>query len=351
MRALWLPDDQLSRWDAFVTAHSEGTIYHRSDWKRILEGAYHHLRGYVLVLVDPDTDSILAGVPVYHATSRLLGDRLVCAPYSTWCSPLVSHSDHLRVLLGEIRDLASRSGATRAQVRCRGQEGDPLPDWTVERKWKHHVIQLNRDRDAVWDGLARTAVRQMVRKAQRDGISVAAGHDEGAMRLFYAALVETRRRLGLPMLPYRYFASLQQTLSQDIRTILVARRAGRVLGAALTLTEHGICHLELTGEYSASRRSGAMQLLVWEAIERAYAAGCYEFSFGRTGPDNVGLLRYKRRWNTREEDLSTLTWVGQGAGESVGAIALAEPIAKWVLRRVPRPVYKRLGSFIYSHWA
>ena len=350
MRAVCLAEERLVLWDAFVASHPEGTIYHCSDWKRALERAYPHLQGHVLVLLDPDTDSILAGIPIYEVTSRLLGNRLVCVPYSTWCGPLTSDQDQLNRLFEEVQNLGSKLGAPRIEVRCRGMVRPP-PGWKMQRSWMHHAIRLDRDRETVWNGLSLNSVRQMVRRAKRSGVSITAEHDEHAMKLFYAALVETRKRLGLPMLPYRYFSSLQETLPQDDRTIFVARRSGRILGAALTVTGHGICHLELTGEYPESRQTGAMQLLVWKAVKHALDAGFREFSFGRTGLDNVGLLRYKRGWNTEEEVLSTLSWERREDAATFPGMALARPFAQWVMRLTPRPVYKLLGSFIYRHWA
>ena len=113
VKAVYLQEQQLAGWDAFVASHPDGTIYHRSDWKRVLENAYPHLNGHVLVLLDADSDAILAGMPIYEAKSYLLGSRLVCAPASTWCDPLVSNQAQLERLLEEVRRLALRRSSTR----------------------------------------------------------------------------------------------------------------------------------------------------------------------------------------------------------------------------------------------
>ena len=280
-----------------------------------------------------------------------MGNRLVCAPSSTWCDPLVSNQAQLQRLFEEVRRLALRRSSTRIEVRCRRKHLHRPEGWAARTRWKHHTISLNQEPEALWNGLSLNSVRQMARRARTNGVSIGAANSETAMRLFYSALVETRRTLGLPMLTYRYFSSLQETLSQEVRTIFVALLSGRVLGAALTLTRHGMCHLELTGEYPESRRIGAMQLLICTAVERARRQGCGEFSFGRTGLMNVGLLRYKRRWNTCEEDLATLTWErGEGATSFLSR-SLVEAMSRSVMRLTPRSAYRLLGSLIYRHWA
>src|ERR1700733_7670137 len=78
--AQWLSQDLETEWDAFVFGHPVGSVYHTSAWKRVLEQAFPHIRGRVLVLRRADSDQIQGGLPVYKVSSWLLGNRLVSIP-------------------------------------------------------------------------------------------------------------------------------------------------------------------------------------------------------------------------------------------------------------------------------
>ena len=51
------------------------------------------------------------------------------------------------------------------------------------------------------------------------------------------------------------------------------------------------------------RSSKPNHFLYWEAIKIACSEGYKIFDFGRTSPDNSGLMAFKRHWGTIETDL------------------------------------------------
>jgi hypothetical protein len=72
-------------------------------------------------------------------------------------------------------------------------------------------------------------------------------------------------------------------------------------------------------------------------MQFAQSKGCKEFSFGWTAKDSQGLLVYKRRWNTTEEDLFSLINDGKRLFHR------AQQLLPW-------PIDRRLGFFLYRHW-
>ena len=124
------------------------------------------------------------------------------------------------------------------------------------------------------------------------------------------------------------------------------------------------CHLILSvgnvwiSEYSGNvddATSGVNQLLYWETIKRAQDAGATIFSFGRTSASNEGLLSYKRRWATVEEDLIDFALPLKSAAFS-SAPKMQDPKESWTYRSIrsligkaPTPVYHLIGAFCYRH--
>src|ERR1700691_2956737 len=78
--AQWLSQDQEPEWDTFVLRHPLGSVYHTSEWKRVIQQGFRHIRGRFLVLREGEAGRILAGLPIYSVSSWLLGNRLVSIP-------------------------------------------------------------------------------------------------------------------------------------------------------------------------------------------------------------------------------------------------------------------------------
>jgi hypothetical protein len=97
----WLSQDHEPEWDDFVLRHPLGSLYHTSEWKRVIEKAFTHIRGRFLVLRDGDSEEILGGLPVYRVSSWLLGRHLVSVPFATVCDPLVTTVQEWNVLVPE----------------------------------------------------------------------------------------------------------------------------------------------------------------------------------------------------------------------------------------------------------
>jgi hypothetical protein len=108
-KAIWLESDRFSQWDEFVTRNPLGTIYHLSGWKNSIEQSFQHIKGYFLVIVNQETGDILSGLPLYTISSKFLGNRIVGAPFSTFCNPLISSVEDLKLLMPLVFQLYEKS--------------------------------------------------------------------------------------------------------------------------------------------------------------------------------------------------------------------------------------------------
>lgn len=351
MEVVYLQSDQMATWDRFVSSHQHGGLYHQSHWRKVLENAYPHMKGHFLALRDSKSNEIVAGLPLYEVRSWILGNRLVSVPYSNWCDPLVSNDEQLKLLLGGALELQETLSSKRIEVRFRAVKQLPLmAGWTVQKTWKHHSVSLAKSETELWGNLSRTAVRQLVRKAERNKVEIVAENSLEALSEFYDAFVVTRQRLALPIVPYRYFTAIYQGLPNDERTLLIARHQGKFMGAVLALKACGVFHLEFAADRQGARQLGVMQLLYWRALQIARLENHAEFSFGRTAMDNGGLIAYKRHWNPVEEELSVCTWGGAQEREGAQNSSVAKSLVGSVLKRAPRPLCKIFGTFVYRHW-
>jgi len=64
------PDDN-ARWDAFVEAAPDGTFFHLSGWKRVIETAFRHRTYYLLA----ERDDAVTGVESVQVVEHVVTGR------------------------------------------------------------------------------------------------------------------------------------------------------------------------------------------------------------------------------------------------------------------------------------
>jgi CelD/BcsL family acetyltransferase involved in cellulose biosynthesis len=345
-----LPED-MPRWDAFVQMHPHGSIFHTSLWCKVLERAFPHIRGHFLALLEPRTGAIVAGFPVYSVSSYLLGNRLVCVPFASFCDPLVGTHAEFDRLLSEVAKLQAKTRAKVCEFRP-WYASLPLfgQNLQISQLYKHHTLSLTRPLEEIKKGTSRSCVRQWISRAEKHGVTIQIGSDRNHYRDFFNLLTETRRRLSLPPIPYRFFDAIRSVLPADWAICLTAMHGDRPLAGALAFRYRGLFSLEYAGDSTEGRAVGAGKMMYWEAIKQACESGCEIFSFGRTSESNESLGVYKKHWGATESDLPILVPAGSKLSlETARESTTLYRTVRWLAGRVPHPIYMWLGNFCYRH--
>ncbi len=350
----WLSPDEHGEWDAFVTRHPLGLVYHLSSWQRVLESAFGHIRGRFLALRD-GSGQIQAGLPVYTVSSWLLGNRTVSVPFATMCDPLISTKEEFNLLWPVIEDASEKHRSRRIEIRTRHINTDCIPTLlTASGRYKHHYLRLGEATDALFRSFDKTTIRQRVAKARRAGVVVDERQDEQSLRLLHAILVATRRRRSLPPMPFAFFQAMYRSLRPDRVGLYLAMHAGEPVGGLLALKFRDLWTAEYSG-VADNAIQGIGPLLYWETIQRAKSSGAACLSFGRTALDNTGLLDHKRRWATLEEDLTDFvsrrcsTFASGHESPKAAGLAQYGSVLRFLLRYAPAAVQKFAGDFCYRH--
>jgi CelD/BcsL family acetyltransferase involved in cellulose biosynthesis len=329
------------RWEELVT-RAGAPVFHHSAWLRHLGDAY----GYEVMApcVDAGDGTLAAGLPVALVSSRLTGRRLVALPFSDLCPPLVAPDaagDTTHALAEELHCFARSSGLP---LQVRGGDG-VLDDAPVEERFHHHLLQLEPNLEAVERRMRPQALRG-VRRALRERLTAEMRTDRGGLADFYRLHVLNRRRLGVPTQPKRFMLGLERLFGEGLGFVLVVRRDGRALAAAVFLTHGGV----LTYKYGASD-PGALaarpnNLLFAEAIRWGCEHGYRSLDFGRTHWGQESLCRFKRAWGAEQGELH---YRRLGPAQPHGGGERAERLLGTVIRRSPPVVGRAIGEVLYRH--
>lgn len=329
------------RWTELLESHPSTSVFHSVSWLRAL-GSCYGFRPRAWYLNSPLTGSV--GLAACEVRSRLTGARLVSMPFSDHCEPLVDTAEELGVLL---QGLLGESGSAFRYAEIR-----PLHDHWGEvleaqgfqpcQRFLFHEIDLRPGSDKLWENLHPSSIRRKIRRAEREGLQVRRGNDPGLVKEYYRLHLLTRRRQGVPPQPLRWFQVLAKEFADKAR-VYIADHGDLAVSGIFTL-RWGSC---LTYKYGASDERwnplGGNPLLMWTAMQDACAAGLERFDLGRCDLDNPGLARYKERLGAQRRRL--MYYRCPPGSPRTGASRLVASVC----RRLPLPVLRLLGGFLYRH--
>ena len=339
-------------WNAFVENHPFGWLYHRSEWCEVLVGSFRHMKPRYLALIESETDSIRAALPLFEVNSWLTSRRLVSVPFATLFDPLVSDAEELKVLLDAAVRLSAERRCRYLEIRTMQSDGYAADGRLARTEtFRFHNIELDTEPDKLKKSFHRSCVRQRIDRALKSDIEVQWPDGEESLKTFYWLFQRTRSRIGLPTQPWRYFLTMWHRFFPLNQIALVcAVRDSQLLAGLLLLVWKDRVSAEFYAWDDRYVSLSPGHLLFWESINWAYERGYRNFDFGRTSRVNHGLIDFKRRWRTTESSLPIYYYpASYGEAHTDEMSSATYKVASMLCRKTPAVFQKNLGNFFYRH--
>jgi hypothetical protein len=268
-------------WTEMVTRCRAAGLYHQHSWLELLNRAY----GFSLHLVALKESSHIVAACVFARAKSPFVRRLVSLPFSDYCPPLSLDDGAARRLMKALVD-QPLPGAALEVRGIRAADG-----WHYAQRFVNWTLSLENGLGSVEHEL-RSNFRRNLRRAARENIVINCGAGEDYLRRFYRMHLLTRRRLGLPAQPWRFFKLAREIFAPSSGLeIWVASRGGTDVAGAVLLNASNTVYYKW-----AARRPGddsrANHLLLWSAIED-HCLRSIQIDLGRTDTSNHGLMRFK----------------------------------------------------------
>lgn len=334
-----------SRWNDFIEEHPRASVFHTPGWLQALHRTY----GYepVVYTTSSPGERLRNGIPFCLIRSWLTGDRIVSLPFTDHCEPLVDGLEDGKEILDSLQRTLGTEKLKYLELRPR--HASPLTEATMQRNTLFclHELDLAAPLDEIFKRFQKDSIQRKIRRSERLALQYEEGRSEALLKQFYALFVLTRRRHRVPPQPIGWFRNLVTCLGDQLK-IRVASSAGRPIASMITL-RHAITMVYKYGASDASAHNlGAMPFLFWNAIQDACRAGARKLDFGRTDPDNAGLLTFKDRWGSQRSELTYWRLTTQGArrrNEWRQKLKFAEPL----FACIPDRLLAASGRILYRH--
>jgi hypothetical protein len=320
-------------WRDLVSVSAEATLFHRDSWIRLLARAYS-LSLWIATL--NEDGKIAAGCVFARAP---LSRRFVALPFSDACAPLTREPE----AVGSLLNALITGDESPCSYEIRGI-GGPAP-WQTGECFVNWRLRLDSSLGKLEQGLAPN-FRRNLRRASRHAVSIERGSSIELLKRFYSMQLQSRRRLGLPPQPWRFFKFAQEIFAAEGNfEVWIARIGGEDIASAVFLRDGEVMHYKW-GARRADDQSSANHLLFWNAVEE-FSSRVRMLDLGRTDVRNQGLMRFKREVGASATPLPSAFYPRAPRRVSAEALTGGFAIAAKVWRRMPIFATALAGRFAY----
>ncbi len=341
-------------WIELIQQHPRSNLFHHPVWLEVLSRSYSYEPR--LVGISSSTGSMIAGLPLMIVKNLNQRKKWVSLPFSDHCEPLCVDEQMLTQITSGLVRLAELEDITSVELRWKYPQQNTVQhssDYILSR------VQLSENKEEVAKLIKPKHFRQ-IKVAYERGVRVKRNDSLEGLHQFYTLHVQTRRRKGLPVQPWRFFREIYHSIIQrDLGFILLAyadnpkQIDGMNKKDPFCVAGAVFFHWNrtLTYKYAASKEEArpllAMDAILWWAIQWGCEHQFEWIDMGRTEIENEGLRGFKRRWGAEETPLyySQL---------SDGPKGLANPSNKnWiqtVIRYSPIWVCRAAGELFYKYY-
>ncbi len=345
-----LSDGEWPVWDAFVKSHPLGTIYHTSQWQRLVSRFYGYQHLYLCLKKEGD-DTIHGGLPLFVVKHRGFGSHLSSLPCAQYCNPLVSDEDEYRMLVSHVLRLVEKEKYNFCELRLDDSFiVDDIGPWPVVDDYSTYVLDITRPGDELMRSFHKSCIQRPLTKIGQHHLALRIGETEEDVRIFYGLYLGMRKRQGLLPQPYGFFRSMWEELRKDnCIEILHAVHDGTCISSVMLLWFKDTVIYEYGASSYDHLSYNPSHFLLWHAVNRGKEAGYKVLDLGRTSADNKGLSDFKSRWGTRKVRLR-YCYIPSARGTAlIRKNEVAVKAMNTVVRRLPSSMCRLLGRVVYSH--
>ena len=174
---------------------------------------------------------------------------------------------------------------------------------------RHTVaLDLNLSLDEIWTQQFSSKNRNMIRKAEKEGVEVVESNDYEAFRNLYDRTMTNLNAENYYFFPQSYYDEYKKSFKND-SILCFAIYGGEIIAGSMFMFCGNFAHYHLSARNREYSRYAANNLILWYGIQKAKERGCKWFHLGggTTGEENDSLLLFKQNFSKSKMDF----WIGK----------------------------------------
>lgn len=332
-------NEDVSRWDAYVEQHEDGTLYHKIAWANLIKRTLSQKPRYFIA--KDGSGKVVGVLPLVNLKSMVFGNFLVSMPYFNYGGVLADNTEVSTCLVNAATELADSLNVSHVQFRCT-KESMPS-DFHLSTHKVNMILDLPESQDALGKSIG-SKRRSQIKRPIREGVS----HKIGGKELlddFYDVFCQNMRDLGTPVYSKKLFADILNTFEANAR-ICVVYWEGKPVSTGFLMHYKDKLEIPWASTVRYANRISVNMYLYWQILSYAIEEGFKQFDFGRSSID-AGTYKFKKQWGAQPHQCYWYHYVPEGKAlpdlspdnESFG-------LAIKVWQKLPIGVTKLIGPHI-----
>ena len=164
--------------------------------------------------------------------------------------------------------------------------------------FSRHTVALDLSDDDIWIHHISSKNRNMIRKAEKEGVTIVESDDYETFRKLYNCTMTDLHAEDFYFFPKSYYDEFKQNFKGK-SMLCFAIYDGKVIAGSMFMFSNEYAHYHLSARDRNYSRYAANNLILWYAIQKAKERGCKWFHFGggTTGNDDDTLLKFKKEFS------------------------------------------------------
>ncbi|MBD3182834.1 peptidoglycan bridge formation glycyltransferase FemA/FemB family protein [Candidatus Poribacteria bacterium] len=282
--------------DMFLENNPGSSIFHTSDWNKVVTEVFNTDFFY---LVAKENDNIIGVMPCHLVTQCHCHHICYCPPriYEVSYGGPVAEGDNQRQA-NICRKLVSAAGKTKLGIAVSLFNSPENTSWTEEvcpqsngntwdrKAFETAYVDMSMSLEDIWTKSINSKKRNMIRKAQKNQVTVEFGGLE-KLDAYYSIMQQMTEQTGVKFQIKEYYRRIMEAFAhKDMARIYLSKYMGKYLSGGIFLKYKQICYHWHGATGSGIRNMGQGELIQWHIIQWAKESGCRWY-------DLVGVEREK----------------------------------------------------------
>ena len=164
--------------------------------------------------------------------------------------------------------------------------------------YSRHTVAIDLTDDDIWMHQISSKNRNMIRKAEKEGVTIVESDDYESFRKLYNGTMSDLHAEDFYFFPPEYYSEYKQTF-KDESLLCLATYDGKIIAGSMFMYSEDYAHYHLSARDRVFSRYAANNMILWYGIQKAKERGCkwLHFGGGTTGDDDDSLLRFKKEFS------------------------------------------------------
>lgn len=330
------------KWDDLVLSGTQYCFFHSSAWARVLHETYGFKPIYYIIKNQDGLDFLL---PVMETSGLAAKKRGVSLPFSDYCRPIIDDN----IDINSVMRLVYHNMKENRWVYLETRDAEAIYRDNHYSCYYTHTLDLFRDQSEIKKNIS-TSVKRNIKKAISSGITAESYTDYKALEAFFKLHCLTRKRLGVPIQPFRFFNNIYKyIIQQNLGLIILARWEDKFISGAVYFHYGKQALYKFGASNMKYQHLRGNDLVMMNAIEHYMNNDYHTFSFGRTAVGNEGLRRFKNKWGVQENIIRYYRYnlIKNNYKKHSGHNEMIFRFTKYL----PVPVLRLIGNGLYKYMA